>query len=245
VHDDVIDNALERRGRQSLGQKYGNEVAILTGDWLHARSMYLIGRYGGEEGLNIFCRSTAGMVDGEFLQLRFIGNCAVTEKQYFNVIHRKTGLLIESTCEIGALFAGADNQQRRALAEYGRKLGNAFQVIDDLLDYQGDTLQTGKKTGNDFVEGKITLPLIRTLAAADEETKENIINMFAGKRKNSDVARLTEIIENHGGFRSARETAASFIKDAVEALDIFADSGERQCLVMLQALAGYVLSRNR
>ncbi|MDH3328877.1 MAG: polyprenyl synthetase family protein [Desulfobulbaceae bacterium] len=246
VHDDVIDNALERRGRLSVGQKYGMPVAILAGDWLHARSMFLVGRYGGRDSLEVFCRSTAGMVDGEFLQLRYVADCGVTEKQYFDVIHRKTALLIESTCEIGALFAGADRQQCQALAVYGHKLGKAFQVIDDLLDYQGNAQSTGKKTGNDFVEGKVTLPLIRTLACADEHNSKMITALFAGDRTKADaVVRIAKIIEEHGGFSSARETAESLVHDAVTALDIFSGNGDRESLSILRGLAGYVLNRDR
>jgi octaprenyl-diphosphate synthase len=147
VHDDVIDNARERRGRDAVGHKFGMSAAILVGDWLHARSMHLVGRHAGSEGLEAFCRSTAGMVDGEFLQLRYVADPGVTEEQYFSVIHRKTALLIGSTCEIGSMFGGADQEQREALATYGHKLGTAFQVIDDLLDYQGNSASTGKKTG--------------------------------------------------------------------------------------------------
>jgi octaprenyl-diphosphate synthase len=246
VHDDVIDNALKRRGRLSVQQKYGMPVAILAGDWLHARSMFLVGRYGGRDSLEVFCRSTAGMVDGEFLQLRYVSDCSVTEKQYFDVIHRKTALLIESTCEIGALFAGADQQQCQALAVYGHKLGKAFQVIDDLLDYQGNAQSTGKKTGNDFIEGKVTLPLIRTLACADEHNRKIITALFAGDRTQADaVVRIAKIIEEHGGFRSARETAESLVHDAVAALDIFPGNGDRESLSILRGLAGYVLNRDR
>ncbi|MDW7771576.1 MAG: polyprenyl synthetase family protein [Desulfobulbaceae bacterium] len=246
VHDDVIDDAKQRRGRQAVVKKYGMPVAILAGDWLHARAMFLIGRYGGPESLEVFCRSTAGMVDGEFLQLRYAHDCNITEPQYFDVIFRKTALLIESTCEIGAMFAGADRQRRQALKIFGHKLGTAFQVIDDLLDYQGETGNTGKKTGNDFCEGKLTLPLIRTLAAADADTGKIIKDLFAADaRKAEGITPLSKIIEQHDGFKSARETAVSLIQEAVAALDIFSESGERESLSILIGLAGYILSRDR
>lgn len=245
VHDDVIDNAPERRGRESVGQKYGMPVAILAGDWLHARSMYLIGHYGGSKSLDVFCRSTAGMVDGEFLQLRYVADFSVTEEQYFNVIHRKTALLIESTCEIGAIYAGADKEHQKALAEYGHKLGKAFQVIDDLLDYQGNASQTGKTVGNDFVEGKMTLPLIRTIASVDGNGKKRITDLLHGDRSINDVAEITEIIEAHDGFNSARETAENLVREAVAALDIFSDADNAESLAILTGLAGYVLARDK
>jgi len=245
VHDDVIDNAGERRGRQSVARKYGTTAAILAGDWLHARSMFLVGRYGDKDSLEIFCRATAGMVDGEFLQLRHIGNCSVDEQRYFEVIQRKTAMLIESTCQIGALFSGADPRQQQAMAVYGNRLGTAFQLIDDLLDYQGDTRNTGKETGNDFVEGKITLPLIRTLSTADAAERKIIDELFAERRKKKDLVRISAIIEKHQGFKSARKTAESLVQEAVAALDIFFGTADLESLSVLKGLAGYVLGRDR
>lgn len=246
VHDDVIDNARERRGCPSVGTEYGMASAILAGDWLHARSMYLVGRYGGQEALDVFCRSTVGMVDGEFLQLRFAADCQATEAQYFDVIHRKTALLIESTCEIGALFGGADDIQCRALSLYGHKLGKAFQVVDDLLDYTGDTSNTGKKTGNDFVEGKVTLPIIRALKIADHKDRETIVDLFSEDRTApKSYGALVALIEKNRGFESSRETAQFLVQEAVAALDVFSANDDPESLAMLTGLAGYVLSRDR
>jgi len=246
IHDDVIDNARQRRGRDAVGHRFGMAAAILAGDWLHARSMHLVGRYAGAEGLDVFCHSTTGMVDGEFLQLRYVADPEVTEEQYFSVIRRKTALLIGSTCEIGALFGGADKKQRDSLAMYGDKLGTAFQVIDDLLDYQGDSTATGKTTGNDFVEGKMTLPLIRAFAAADKEDRAVLASLLLQDRADPEVlARFSELVDTLGGFSSARQTAAQMVREAISALDMFAGSGDQESLAMLKALAGYVLARNK
>ncbi len=246
VHDDVIDNAEKRRGRDSVGSRFGMSAAILAGDWLHARSMHLVGRYAGPEGLEVFCRSTTGMVDGEFLQLRFVADPGVTEKQYFSVIHRKTALLIGSTCEIGALFAAADREQRDALTSYGEKLGTAFQVIDDLLDYQGDPAATGKKTGNDFGEGKMTLPLIRAFASADEDECRELAALMAGDRADRKaLVRFSALVGTTGGFRSARETAEQLVREAVSELAVFSGRGDHESVAMLKALADYVLSRKK
>lgn len=246
IHDDVIDNAAARRGRESVGRKYGMSAAILAGDWLHARSMNLVGRYGGDLGLEAFCRSTTGMVDGEFLQLRYAADPSVTEEQYYSVIHRKTALLIGSTCEIGALFGNADPARRAALAAYGYKLGTAFQVVDDLLDYQGDAASTGKKTGNDFMEGKMTLPVIRALAAAGEAGRAELVALLAGDRRSPEaLARFTHLLDKAGGFDSARKSAEQLVREAVSALDVFAGCADREGLAMLKALAAYVLYRNK
>lgn len=246
IHDDVIDNAEARRGREALGRRYGTAPAILAGDWLHARSLYLVGQFAGPEGLAVFCRSTTGMVDGEFLQLRHVADCALTEEDYFAIILRKTALLIASTCEIGAIFAGASAQQQASLAEYGSRLGTAFQVIDDLLDYQGDAGSTGKKTGNDFNEGKLTLPLLRALAKAGESERAVITALFAGDRGDGNsLDTVRQFIERHGGFDSARKAAVQLVNEAVAALAPFAGQGDGESLAMLQALAGYVLARNK
>lgn len=246
VHDDVIDNARERRGREAVGHKFGMTAAILVGDWLHARSMHLVGRHVGAEGLEVFCRSTTGMVDGEFLQLRYVADPDVTEAQYYSVIHRKTALLIGSTCEIGAIFAAADRERRAALATYGFKLGTAFQVIDDLLDYQGDSVSTGKKTGNDFAEGKMTLPLVRAFAAAEPHARAELITLLTGDRSGAAaVKRFASLVDKAGGFGSARESAEQLAREAVSALTLFTGSSNPESLTMLRALAGYVLSRNK
>ncbi|VAW40490.1 hypothetical protein MNBD_DELTA04-1821 [hydrothermal vent metagenome] len=246
VHDDVIDHARDRRGRESVARRYGMAAAILAGDWLHARSMYLIGRFAGSRGLDVFCSSTTGMVDGEFLQLRHVADAGMTEQQYFAVIHRKTGLLIAATCEIGALHAGAGPEQQAALATYGRKLGAAFQVIDDLLDYLGDAASTGKKTGNDFIEGKVTLPLIHTLAAAEPAAKKRLHDLLRGERTAPGaLAVVHRMIEDCHGFESARQTAERLVAEAIDALVPFTETAEAESFSMLGGLALYVLARDR
>ena len=246
IHDDVIDHAETRRGRDTVGRRYGLAPAILAGDWLHARSLYLVGHCAGPEGLAVFCRSTTGMVDGEFLQLRHVDDSALTEDQYFAIILRKTGLLIASTCEIGAIFAGAATEKRQALARYGSKLGTAFQVIDDLLDYQGDAASTGKQVGNDFLEGKLTLPLLRALASAEPAARAGIDALIAGSRQDrNSLATVRRFIEEQGGFASARQTAEQLAAEAVAALAPFSGQGDAQNLDLLRALAGYVLARTK
>lgn len=246
VHDDVIDNAEKRRGRATVGARFGMAAAILAGDWLHARSMHLVGRHAGPDGLEVFCRSTSGMVDGEFLQLRCVADPKVTEEQYFSVIRRKTALLISSTCEIGALFGGSTPAARKALAAYGEKLGTAFQVIDDLLDYQGDSANTGKRVGNDFEEGKMTLPLIRAFAAAGTDNRREMAALMAGDRSDPGAfARFTKLVDAAGGFRSARESAEQLVREALAELAVVGENGDRESLAMLRALAGYVLLRNK
>jgi len=247
VHDDVIDQAAQRRGTDTVVARYGLAAAILTGDWLHARSMHLIGRLAGAEGLEIFCRATASMVNGEFEQLRHIGDIAAKEQHYFEVIRQKTGNLIASTCALGALFAGADNIRRQALAAYGDHIGAAFQVVDDLLDFQGDSGNTGKKTGNDFVEGKMTLPLLHTLARANAEDQRTLAALIQGDRTRPDAyQRLVGLIARYDGFASAARTARNLVDTAVAALAPCTPPGDGDRSVrLLRALAHYILARNK
>ncbi|MCI5224703.1 MAG: polyprenyl synthetase family protein, partial [Candidatus Electrothrix sp. AR4] len=183
IHDDVIDHAENRRGREAVVKKYGTGAAILAGDWLHARSMRLIGTLTGQRGLDVFCDATQAMVDGEFLQLRYVADSSVTEEQYFAVILRKTARLISSTCEIGALYGNGSPVQAGALATYGEKIGIAFQIVDDLLDYLGEEQATGKQVGNDFAEGKMTLPLIHAVSHAAERDRAELLQGLQGDRR--------------------------------------------------------------
>ncbi|MDD2464383.1 MAG: polyprenyl synthetase family protein [Desulfobulbus sp.] len=247
VHDDVIDHAPKRRGKITVSAQFGLAAAILAGDWLHARSMHLIGRLAGAEGLEIFCEATASMVNGEFEQLRYVADMSTGEEQYFAVIQQKTGNLIASTCAIGALFAAAAPAHRQALATYGNRIGAAFQVVDDLLDFQGQAETTGKKTGNDFIEGKLTLPILHTLARASVEDKLTLEKLFHGDRTLPEAyAQLYSLIERYQGFVSAALAAQDLIDQARLALTPFsADGAESLEINLLKQLAGYILSRKK
>ncbi len=246
VHDDVIDHADQRRGVDAVRKKYGMAAAILAGDWLHARSMHLISSLAGQQGLNIFCHATTSMVDGEFLQLRHVADITVTEEQYFAVILRKTARLISSTCEIGALFGGGTTQQVAGLATYGRKVGIAFQIIDDLLDYLGDKQATGKKVGNDFVEGKLTLPLIHALNRAGEEDKKTLLKCIKGHQDQPDACSTAKRLMNElDSFDFSRQRAGLEAKEGLSALTLFNRTRHGESLAVLEGLAGYVLTRDK
>lgn len=245
IHDDVIDNAHMRRGRLSVNKKYGMAAAILSGDWLHARSMKLIGRLAGTAGLDLFCTATGAMVDGEFQQLRYRADHEQGEENYFEIIGKKTALLIAAACEIGALFGGADREQQRALGLYGMNLGLGFQIIDDLLDYLGNRQSTGKKIGNDFIEGKITLPLLLALKTATKEDRHKLVNLISGNRTEDRLPALHALIEKYHGFDRARERAAELVGQAVDGLQLFSAEKNRLNCAILTGLARYVLERDK
>jgi len=245
-HDDVIDHADLRRGKPSVNKQFGAIAAILGGDFLHSRSMFLVGTLGGTAALKIFCHATNSMVDGEFLQLRNAQNYNLSEADYFEAVKGKTAILIAATCEIGALAGGATKLQQHALAEYGISLGTAFQIVDDLLDYQGDSVETGKAVGNDFREGKMTLPLIIALASANRDDKERMLSLLENEsaRQNGFVEAYG-FIEKYNGFTISRDKAESIVTEAVSGLKIFTDEDNRAPLAILKALAHYVLAREK
>ena len=246
IHDDVIDHARDRRGREAVGRKYGMAAAILAGDWLHARSMHLVGRLTGSAGLDIFCRATGAMVDGEFLQLRHVGNAGIGRAEYFAVIARKTGSLIASTCGLGALLAGSDSGRQQAMQSYGEKVGAAFQVVDDLLDYLGSQQQTGKKVGNDFIEGKVTLPVIAAMEQAGDEERRQLTALFSGDRTGDGAyGHLYGLLERLGGFQRAQQVAEQLVQEAVDSLQVFASAENEETYGLLVAIAEYILVRKK
>ncbi len=223
LHDDIIDYADTRRGRPAANKVFGLTPAILAGDFLHARSMFLIGTLGGKQSLEIVCSATEAMVAGEFLQLANAQNFNQSENDYFAVINGKTALFVGAVCATGGLFAGANHKEIEALKTFGANLGKAFQIQDDLLDYLGDPAKTGKTVGNDFCEGKMTLPLIHTLKTAGKTEREFLLDLLRGE-KNERSAKLEDakdIIDKSSGFEYGRQIAEKLIATGIAGLDIF------------------------
>ena len=247
LHDDVIDHADTRRGRPATNTIFGLTPAILAGDFLHARSMFLVGILGGKRSLQIICKATEAMVAGEFLQLANAQNFNQDEKDYFAVINGKTALFIGAVCEIGGIFAGADDKKTKALKTYGANLGKAFQIKDDLLDYLGDPAKTGKTMGNDFCEGKMTLPLIHALKMAGKTESTFLLNLLKGEKihRSTQLEKAKDIIGNNGGFEYARQLAEELIAAGIAGLDIFTAADNEQIVFTLTGLAGYVIHRDK
>jgi octaprenyl-diphosphate synthase len=244
LHDDVIDNAGMRRGKPSANRVWDNTQVILAGDFLHARALTIAGTVGDQHTLSLIGHATAAMIQAEFLQMQTVQELNLSEKNYFSVLRGKTGCLISAACEVGAYFAQSGDAHQKALRGYGDALGLAFQVVDDLLDYQGDPGKTGKAVGNDFVEGKMTLPLIHALQNCDRKEFDRIMGLL----KENPAARAGQIgeiyafIEQYGGFAYARQGAETLVEAANEALAVFPDCQSRQ---ILTGLADYVLTRQK
>jgi len=246
MHDDVIDNADTRRGKAAVHIEFGIIAAILAGDFLHARSMAIVGALAGAQALDVFSGAAGKMVDGEFLQMRNAACFNLSETDYQQAILGKTGILISAACEVGALWAGAGSEQRTALRDYGIYLGSAFQMIDDLLDYQGDRGKTGKKVGNDLAEGKMTLPLILTVRNADRRDRarlQEIVGDETGRRQG--LEEVSGLIEKYDGFALTRSRAEQMGASARARLEIFPDETHAEEKAVLQGLVNFVLKREK
>ena len=247
LHDDVIDHADTRRGRPAANKVFGLTPAILAGDFLHARSMFLVGTLGGKRCLDLICSATGAMVAGEFLQISNVHNLNQSEKDYFSVINGKTALFIGAVCETGGIFAGADNNKIEALKLYGANLGLAFQIQDDILDYLGDSAKTGKTVGNDFYEGKMTLPLIHALETANKQENNFLLGLLKGQKSEriTKIDDAREIIRKNGGFEYAKQLAEKLVDKGIASLSVFASEQNRETLGILTGLAHYAISRDK
>lgn len=244
-HDDIIDGSDTRRGKAAVHKEFDIVAAILAGDFLHAHSMAIVSDYAGRKGLACFCKATKGMVDGEFMQLQNAERHNLSEMDYYNVIMGKTGLLISAACEVGAIFAGASDKEVCALRDYGRHLGCAFQIIDDILDYLGDSAKTGKAVGNDYREGKMTLPLILAMRKADSRDRDILMRGMKQNQEEISMDKVIDIIEKYEGFSGARFQAEKAIEDAYTELELFSDKSVSVERTLLQALGNFVLKRDK
>jgi len=245
-HDDIIDDSDTRRGCPTVCRRFGVSAAILAGDFLHAYAMSTVGRLSGDDGLKVFCEATTGMVDGEFIQLRNSRNYNLSELDYYDAIVGKTGLLISAACEIGAMYGGGNDSQVKALRCYGENLGCAYQIIDDLLDYQGDSKKTGKAVGNDFLEGKMTLPLIVAMKRAEKKDRAYLLSLLSERKERKvDVVEVRSLIDKYNGFEVARTKAGEAVDAACGALSLFNDSPFIREKRLLEDLAFFILTREQ
>jgi octaprenyl-diphosphate synthase len=242
VHDDIIDKAETRRKRPTVNALYGNETAVLMGDWLYMSAFETSLAERSLPILEILTRVTRKMTEGELLQLTLLGHADVSEAQYFDVLKRKTAYLFSASCEIGAILGGGSEAQQTALREYGLNLGTAFQLIDDLLDFTSSEDALGKAAGADLLGGKVTLPLIYL-----READPNCLEMFQtivreGKYSTVSQQDVLDALDRTGALRRARARADEYAENACSALDNLSDSDFSESL---RALPAYILNRDR
>ena len=241
LHDDIVDGADMRRGRQVANQLWDNPTAVLTGDFLLARGLSIAADTGLCEVIKVIARITENMSQGEIRQLEKKGDATLTEDEYLEVIRCKTAVLFEGSCRTGALVAGAKTAKVQVLTDYGHHLGLAFQMADDLLDYTQDLSSMGKHAGADLREGKLTLPLIHALSRASETDRKRMIAILENPDFTStEFADLVEMLECHGGIAYTEAQAAAHIQRAKTALQPFEDSPMRE---ILMDIADYALVR--
>jgi len=246
IHDDVVDDADSRRGRPTANAAFGNQISVLVGDYLLAKSIYLAAREGNMDVIRIFSKVTVGLSEGEVLQITVRGDANTTEETYFDIITRKTAGFISGCCEIGGLLSGANEDVVEALTDYGMSLGLAFQIADDILDFLGDPVITGKPRCSDVRDGKMTLPLIaayRTLSPSNP-LRAQIADWFQRPDGLSDesAATLCRLIEENDGYGYARSCAVRLVESAQARIEaVLPESPYRHSLL---ALADYTLGRN-
>lgn len=236
LHDDVVDGAQERRGRGTANNVFGNEVAVLTGDYMYARALNLFTQHGSMEMIRVVSRAVMDMAQAQVLELSRIGDL-ISEEEYFRIIDGKTGVLFGASMSVGALCAGYREPDR--LWDIGLSLGRAFQLIDDLLDYVGDAKRTGKPVGNDLLEGKTTYPLISVAERVDRKWVLSVLRTPADD--GSGVEELRNKVVELGGAQNTKERARREIEGLKSSLREFPESQFRESI---ENLIDFVVERD-
>jgi octaprenyl-diphosphate synthase len=243
LHDDVVDESRQRRGRPTANLLWDNKSSVLVGDYLFARSFQLMTETDNMRVLNILANASAVIAEGEVLQLTAAQDLRTDEAVYLKVIRGKTAALFSAATEVGGVISGASEDQVRALFEYGDALGVAFQIVDDLLDYTGTTNVIGKNVGDDFRERKLTLPMIKAVAAADAQERAFWSRTIEkGDQQDGDLEQALALMHRHGALEATRAEAEDWANKARGALARLPDHPLR---AMLDDLADYVVARVR
>ena len=209
LHDDVVDESAQRRGRATANAAFGNAASVLVGDFLYSRAFQLMVGVDRMRVLSILADATNVIAEGEVLQLMNTGNVDLDEDAYVMVIQRKTAKLFEAAARLGAVLGGADPAREDAFARYGMHVGSAFQIMDDVLDYEGDATAIGKNLGDDLAEGKMTLPLIRALATGAPDDAATIRHAIAGGGRLTDFGPVLAVLARTGALAYARTRAGA------------------------------------
>jgi len=242
VHDDVIDAADRRRGRPSTNSRWGNHTSVLAGDWMYMQAFKMALQERNFHILDILIELTQLMVEGEMIQLGMIGRLDVTEDEHLDLIYRKTACLFGACTRLGAVVGGQDEQREHLLGEYGRNLGMAFQLVDDLLDFTASEAVLGKPVGNDLREGKITLPLIHLLHRCTPAEHGKIAKvMEEGAFRSVSWNDLLNILDRYNTPRMVKEQALRYAQNALQCLESFPDSPYKRALT---ALPDFVVNRD-
>lgn len=241
LHDDVVDESAQRRGRPTANLLWDNKSSVLVGDYLFARSFQLMTETNNMRVLAILANASATIAEGEVLQLTAAQNLATDEGIYLQVVRGKTAALFSAATQVGGVIAAAPDAQVQALFDYGDALGIAFQIVDDLLDYQGDPNATGKNIGDDFRERKLTLPVIKAIAKGDAAERAFWTRTIEkGKQEDGDLEHALSLLNAHGTLDETKAEALAWAEQAKTALNTLPDHELTQ---MLRDLADFVVAR--
>ena len=239
VHDDVVDNANKRRGFWSINAIFKNKVAVLMGDYLLSRGLMLAVEGKDYDFLGVVTEAVKRMSEGELLQIQKTRKLDIDESTYFKVISDKTASLLETCCQIGAMSASEDVQYHKAMKEFGSSIGIAFQIRDDILDFEGTASMIGKPVGGDIKEKKITLPLIYAMNQVTKSEAANIRSLIKNGGK-KDIKEILEFVRKNRGIEYAIETSREYSRKAKEAIKIFPESPAK---IALEALVDFIIDR--
>lgn len=240
LHDDVVDGATLRRGQVSANVAWGNEVAVLVGDYLFARCFEIMVEFCDRRIMQVLAGTTSLMAQGEVVQLMNSGDLTLDEDRYLSVVRSKTAALFAATCRCGAIIGRLPAEREEELAAFGRDLGVAFQLIDDALDYVADQNESGKVLGRDLAEGKMTLPLIHVLRRCPDREKEQVAAILAkGDLGTEDLEFVRHLIMRYDGISYTQQQAELYAGMACSRLQAFPDSPVRQALVELAESAAH------
>ncbi len=241
VHDDVVDQADERRGMASINAVWKNKVAVLVGDFLLSKGLLIAVHHGEYDYLRVTSEAVRRMSEGELLQIQKSRQKTLDEETYFKIISDKTASLISTCCEIGAIASSTDPAVRNALAQFGELVGLAFQIRDDVLDYTSRSSILGKPVGNDIREGKITLPLLYAAKSAPRAETKDAIKIVKSKRGNrKDIEAVQKFVLTYDGTKLAQEKAMELQQQAIASLVIVPDSVYKTALI---DFANFVVTR--
>jgi octaprenyl-diphosphate synthase len=242
LHDDIVDEAVLRRGEQVANAIWGNSTAVLVGDFLLARASAIAVEAGSLEIIQVLSKITEEMSQGEIHQLINKGNLDISETEYLEVIRRKTAVLFQGACRVGALISDASEEKEAALSKCGFHLGIAFQMVDDLIDYTSDTHTLGKEIGADLREGKLTLPVIHSLKTAEPNDRLIMEKIITNKDFSAqEFETLVEMLKKYGGIAYTQKQAADHIDKGKQVLAVFPASESREVFLLI---ADYILERN-
>jgi octaprenyl-diphosphate synthase len=234
LHDDVVDASTMRRGRATANETFGNPASVLVGDFLYSRAFQMMVDAGQMRIMEILADATNVIAEGEVMQLINMHDASLDENAYLQVIRSKTAKLFEASSRLAAVLAGSDTAQEEACATYGQALGTAFQIIDDVLDYDGDSQEMGKNLGDDLREGKATLPLIAAMQRGSA-TQAQMVRQAIENGSTDQLDAIVTVVRETGALDVAREAAAAEAHRAIEAISTLPDSAYRTALLQLAA----------